>query len=183
MQKILIVVLFTLISTLVFAEAEQIVYYDSERVLAENIDLQEANSTLTTEISGWEEEIAKLDNDIQKLTQEYEERRLTLLPSGQREVESQIEELKNQRTQKITEIYGENGEIFRRNNELISPIMEKLKNVIEKIAIENNYSLVLDSSTGAIGYAKPKLDITNDIIEEMEAIYESGDTENDTFKK
>jgi Skp family chaperone for outer membrane proteins len=50
--------------------------------------------------------------------------------------------------------------------------------VIEKIAIENNYSLVLDAATGAIGYAKTKFDITDIILEEMEKTYDSGDEDN-----
>ena len=52
--------------------------------------------------------------------------------------------------------------------------MTKLKTVIELIAIENNYSIVLDASLGVVGYGKSKLDITDRIIEEME---ETIDTE------
>ena len=83
-------------------------------------------------------------------------------------------QLKQERDLKIEEIYGENGKIITRNNELIQPIMNKLKIVIESIAIENNYSLVLDASLGVIGYGKSKLDITDRIIEKME---ETVDTE------
>ena len=114
-----------------------------------------------------------IENEIEDLTAEYEQRKLTLLPSGQEEAENQIEELKQLRDQKIEEIYGENGKIITRNNELIQPVMNKLKIVIESIAIENNYSLVLDASLGVIGYGKSKLDITDRIIEEMQEAVET----------
>ncbi|MBN1327332.1 MAG: OmpH family outer membrane protein [Candidatus Cloacimonetes bacterium] len=150
-----------------FAESEQIVYYDSDRVLDQNKDIQEAQTTLDGEISAWEAEIEEIDRDIQLLSSEYEEKKLILLPSGQQALEQQLEELKSLKKVKIKEIYGENGRISQRNKELIEPIMNKLQTVIEKLAIEQNYSLVLDAATGVIGYAKPKLDITDEIIEEM----------------
>ncbi len=51
--------------------------------------------------------------------------------------------------------------------------MDKLRIAIEKVAIENNYSIVLDAAVGAIGYAKSKLDITDLIIEEIEKTFET----------
>ena len=160
-----------------FAEAEQIVYYDSDRVLTQNKDLQEAQTTLENEIAAWDTEITELESEIQKLEDEYEEKRLILTKSGIQEALDKIQELRQQHQQKIQEIYGENGRIIQRNNELIQPIKNKLKTIIEKIAVENNYSLVLDAATGAIGYAKTKFDITDIIIEEMEKTYDSGEEE------
>jgi outer membrane protein len=173
-MKYLILIMLVVIPLFLCAESEQIVYYNSALVLENNIELQEAEATLANEIQQWEQEIVDLEIEIEELTSEYEQRKLTLLPSGQEEAENQIEELKQQRDLKIEEIYGENGKIITRNNELIQPIMNKLKIVIESIAIENNYSIVLDASLGVIGYAKSKLDITDRIIEEME---ETIDTE------
>lgn len=172
-MKYLIAVLL-IVPIVLCAESEQIVYYNSDQVLENNIELQEAEATLSNEIQKWEQEITDLEAEIAALSEEYELRKLTLLPSGQQEAEAQIEQLKQERDQKIEEIYGENGKIITRNNELIQPVMNKLKIVIESIAINNNYSLVLDASLGVIGYGKSKLDITDRIIEEM---LETVDTE------
>lgn len=169
-----LIILLLLVPFWLNAETEQIVYYNSDLVLENNIELQEAEATLSNEIQQWEQEIADLEAEIEELTEEYELRKLTLLPSGQQEAENEIAQLEQERDQKIEEIYGENGKIITRNNELIQPVMNKLKMVIESIAIENNYSLVLDASLGVIGYGKSKLDITERIMEEMK---ETVDTE------
>lgn len=173
-MKYLLAVILTLSFLALWSESEQIVYYNSDIVLDKNIELQEAEATLTNEIQQWETEISEIESEIELLTDEYEQRKLTLLPSGQEEAENEINDLKQRRDLKIQEIYGENGKIITRNNELIQPVMSKLKTVIELIAIENNYSIVLDASLGVVGYGKSNLDITDRIIEEME---ETIDTE------
>jgi len=172
-MKYFIAVIFVLTSVFLWSESEQIVYYNSDLVLENNIELQEAEATLTNEIQQWELEIEDIETEIETLTSEYEQRKLTLLPSGQREAEEAIAQLEQERDNKIQEIYGEKGKVINRNNELIQPVMNKLRTVIELVAIENNYSIVLDASMGVIGYAKSKLDITDTIIEEMEKTVET----------
>jgi outer membrane protein len=171
--KYFIILFLALPAIFLWSQSEQIVYYNSALVLENNMELQEADATLANEIQQWEQEIKDIEAEIETLTQEYEQRKLTLLPSGQLEAENEIDLLRQRRDSKIEEIYGENGKIITRNNELIQPIMEKLKSVIELVAIENNYSIVLDASLGVIGYGKSKLDITELIIEEMEKIVET----------
>jgi len=172
-MKYLFAAILVLTSIFLWSESEQIVYYNSDIVLDNNIELQEAEATLANEIQQWEQEIEEIEADIETLTSEYEQRKLTLLPSGQQEAENAINQLKQERDNKIQEIYGENGKIITRNNELIQPVMSKLRTVIELISIENNYSIVLDASMGVIGYAKSKLDITDMIIEELEKTVET----------
>jgi len=166
-MKYFLAILIIMISVAVWAESEQIVYYNSDQVLENSIEIQEAEATLANEIQQWEQEIADIESEINTLSDEYDKRKLTLLPSGQQEAEDEINRLIQAKDNKIQEIYGESGKIITRNNELILPVMNKLRIVIETIAIENNYSLVLDASLGVIGYGKSKLDITERIIEEM----------------
>ena len=172
-MKYFFIIIFILLTTLISAETEQIVFYNSDKVLENNSELQEAQNTLENDIKMWEAEVEEIEVEIQKLTAEYEERKLTLLPSGKQEAEDRINDLKRTKNNKIEEIYGENGKIITRNNELIKPILDKLHIAIEKVAVENNYSIVLDAAVGAIGYAKSKLDITDLIIEEIEKTFET----------
>lgn len=168
-MKVWILLILVCLTAALWPEAERIVFYDSERVLNGNKELQEAQRTLDAEIAVWEQEIQEIEVRITQFRSEYELKKLTLLPSGQQEAEQRIAELENEKEDKIAEIYGEDGLIITRNQELLQPIMNKLNSVIEKLAVENNYSLVLDAASGAIGYAKGNLDITDDIIEEMES--------------
>lgn len=176
MKKLILIAILIALCSIIWAESEQIVYYDSNRVLENSKDLQDAQKNLENDITSWEQEIAEIDNNIEVLTAEYDEKRLTLLESGRLEALEKIEELNQLRKNKIEEIYGENGSIINRNNELLRPIMDKLNTILENIAVDNNYSMILDAASGAVGYAKNKLDITEDIIDEMEKTLDVEDT-------
>lgn len=167
MKKFLIIIML-IVCGIILANAEEIVYYDSNRVLESSKDLQDAQKNLENDINTWEQEIEEVENDIQELKDEYERKKLTLLESGRQEALQKIAEMEELRDDKIEEIYGENGRIINRNDELLQPIMEKLNAILEKIAVDNNYSMILDAASGAVGYAKNKLDITDDIIDEMD---------------
>ena len=43
-----------------------------------------------------------------------------------------------------------------------------LQSVIDKVAVENNYLMIFDVSAGSVSYAKPNLDITDLVLEELE---------------
>jgi outer membrane protein len=135
--------------------------------MAESKDTQEAQKTFANEQQNWQTQIADLNTEIERLKSEYDAKKMVLTEDGKKEAEDKIKELETERDNLIQEIYGENGKAIQRNAELLQPIMAKLKTVIEKVAVENNYSLILDASGGAILYAKPSLDITDMIIDEL----------------
>jgi len=158
---------FAVMLGVIWAESMKIAYIDTDRIMSESKDTQEAQKTFANEQQNWQSQIADLDSQIKQLTDEYEAKKMVLTEEGKKEAEKKIEDLKTQRQNQVQEIYGENGTAVQRNAELLQPIMAKLKTVIEKVAVENNYSLVLDASAGAILYAKPSLDITDMIIDEL----------------
>ena len=69
----------------------------------------------------------------------------------------------------MQDIFGETGEAANRNKELTEPIVEKINGVIEKVAEEEGFTLVLDSSQGVIVYADKEIYITDGIIERLDA--------------
>jgi outer membrane protein len=168
MKKLMLAAIALLLTvSVVYAESQNIVYIDSERIMMESQDTQEAQQMYQSEQKEWDEEIAELEEQIDALNNEYESKKMILTESGKVEAQEKINQLLEKRQQKIQEIYGDQGLAMQRNAELLEPILEKLRNVIEKVAVENNYDMVLDVASGAVRYAKPKLDITDQVIEEM----------------
>ncbi|MDP8268636.1 MAG: OmpH family outer membrane protein [Candidatus Tenebribacter davisii] len=173
MKKIVLtIVLGVILSTFVFAETEKIAYIDTDRIMMTSPETQEAQTVLMGERQKWEQEIADMDAEIQQLYSDYDSKKMILTESGKQEAENKITSMSEQRQAKVQEIFGENGVFVQRQNELLAPILNKLKTIIEKVAVENNYSLVLDASAGSLLYAKPNLDITDAILTEMEKTVE-----------
>ncbi len=173
MKKIVLtLVLVMVLATLVFAEAEKIAYIDTDRIMMSSPETQEAQTILMGERQKWEQEIADMDTEIEQLYADYESKKMILTESGKQEAETKIMSMSEARQAKVQEIFGENGTFVQRQNELLAPILNKLKTIIEKVSIENNYSIVLDASAGSVLYAKPNLDITDTILSEMEKTVE-----------
>lgn len=169
MKKIVItMVLAVILTTLVFAETEKLAYIDTDRIMMTSPETQEAQTILMGERQKWEQEIADMDAEIEQLYADYESKKMILTESGKQEAETKIMSMSEARQAKVQEIFGENGTFVQRQNELLAPILNKLKTIIEKVAVENNYSLILDASAGSILYAKPNLEITDSILDEME---------------
>lgn len=173
MKKIVLaIVLAVVLTSLVFAETQKIAYIDTDKIMMTSPETQETQSILMGERQKWEQEIADIDAEIEQLYSDYESKKMILTESGKQEAEAKIMSLSEERQARVQELFGENGVFVQRQNELLTPILNKLKTVIEKVSIENNYSVVLDASAGSILYAKPNLDITDLILDEMEKTVE-----------
>jgi len=64
--------------------------------------------------------------------------------------------------------FGANGELFQKQDELMKPIQNKVFNIIQEIANEEELDFVFDRSGDIIFlYAKPDYDITAKVIERL----------------
>ncbi len=166
-RMILLITLTAALVTGLFAEGIKIAYIDTDRVMAVSTDTQEAQQTLVAERQKWEGEINEMDMEIQELMTDYEQKKLVLTEQGKMEAESKITELTQIRQTRVQELFGDQGTFMQKQNELLEPILTKLKTIIDKVAVEENYTVILDAASGGILYAKPSLDITDSIIDEM----------------
>jgi Skp family chaperone for outer membrane proteins len=64
--------------------------------------------------------------------------------------------------------FGQQGEAAQRNNELLRPIVEKVNNIINQIATEENYDFIFDSKAGIV-FAKKSYDLTDKVIRALNA--------------
>jgi len=176
-RTILLVILAILGSSAVYAASLSIAYIDTDRVMMESQDTQEAQQLFQAEQQAWQDEVAEMDAEIQRLRDDYEQKKMILREEGKTEAQNRIKELADQRDAKVNEIFGDNGKAMQKNAELLEPILDKLKNVIEAISTDDNIDIVLDASTGGILYAVPSLDITDDVIERMNKLTD-GETDN-----
>ncbi len=170
MKKIMIITILSLFasSAMLFAQTTRIAYIDLERIMMGSSDTREAQSIFMQEYESWERELARMEDEIERLQSEYEARKLTLTESGREQAEQRIQDKIRERRQYIDNIFGEGGLAMQRNAELLEPIMDKLRDSIEKIAIEHNYSIILDAEGGGILYATPNLDVTDLVLEDLD---------------
>ena len=64
--------------------------------------------------------------------------------------------------------FGFEGDLFKKRQELIKPVQDKVYNAIQKIAVNRMYDFILDKSEGiTVIFADPKLDKSDDVLKEL----------------
>jgi len=64
--------------------------------------------------------------------------------------------------------FGFEGDLFKKRQELVKPIQDKVYNAVQKLAVARQYDLILDKSEGiTVIFADPKLDRSDDVLKEL----------------
>ena len=64
--------------------------------------------------------------------------------------------------------FGFEGDLFKKRQELIKPIQDKVYNAVQKLAVERGFDFILDKSEGiTVIFADPKLDRSEDVLKNL----------------
>ncbi|MDH4221915.1 MAG: OmpH family outer membrane protein [candidate division Zixibacteria bacterium] len=149
------------------AQQLKIGYVDVERLKNEFKDFKDAQEKFNRQLTKWQSHADTLLNQI-KVLQEDLDRQSSLLTEAKRQEKQQLIILKQKEYQEFaTNILGPEGEAARRERELSKPLIDKINAVIQLVAIRDGYSLILDTSGGDVLYAKEEMDITNEILAQL----------------
>ena len=75
--------------------------------------------------------------------------------------EKEVRDLQRQR-------FGFEGDLFKKRQELVKPIQDRVYNAIQKIAVNRQFDFILDKSEGiTVIFADPKLDRSEDVLREL----------------
>ena len=79
--------------------------------------------------------------------------------------EKEVKDLQKQR-------FGKEGDLFKKRQELVKPIQEKIYNAIEQSATDEGYAVIFDKA-GSLSmiYTNPKFEISEDILNKMGYTY------------
>ncbi|MCB2210842.1 OmpH family outer membrane protein [bacterium] len=136
----------------------------SDRILNEYPEAQDAQKILEEEIQEWQRQAQEMEEELQALDTELAEGSMFYSEEKKNEVQSKFQ-------RKMLEYRefqaGIERKAMQRNEELFAPINDKIQTVIDKIASEDGYDIILDAIGTAIAYADPTLDITDLVLEEL----------------
>lgn len=148
------------------AQAARVGYVNSDQVIAEYEPAQEARQGLEATRQESEAELRLLGQGWQAAVDEYQQQAMTMTPEArqarEQELAGQQQALQN-RTQELEIQFQE------RQAELLQPIMERVTAVIEEIRVEGGYALILDSASQAILAGDPALDLTQEVLNRLQA--------------
>ncbi|HSW53952.1 MAG TPA: OmpH family outer membrane protein [Ignavibacteriaceae bacterium] len=169
-MKLIFISLFVYLPLLSFVGNAQlkIGYVDSDTIMDNYPDVQDARQKLDALIQEWQSEIRKLESELKAKQDDYDKRKLIMTEQTSIEVMAEITKLQKDIADYRDKKFGANGELFQKQNELMKPIQNKVFTIIQQIATEEEMDYVFDRSGDILFlYAKPEHDLTAKVIERL----------------
>jgi outer membrane protein len=167
MKKILFIACCLLLVASV-AVAQKYAIIDTRYILDKMPDYSKAQKQLDAIAADWQKDIDTKQVSLDKMYKDYEAEQVMLSDDLKKKREDQLfvkeKELRDLQRQR----FGFEGDLFKKRQELIKPIQDKVYNAVQKIAVARSYDFVLDKSEGiTIIFADPKLDKSEDVLREL----------------
>ena len=144
-------------------------YVDSDTIMEQLPDAQDAQKKIDALIQEWQEEMNKLEKEWKTQYDDYEKRKLIMSNQKRSETEKDLITLENQISEYRQKKFGVNGELFAKETELMKPVQNKVFTAIQEVALENELDFVFDRSGDILFlYAKEEYDITNLVLEKLQ---------------
>ena len=163
---------FLVASFLIFASNSfaqlKIAYVDSKAIMDNLPDAQDAKQKLNELIKEWQSELNKMQGDYNAKLQDFQKRKLIMTDQTRNDMQAELDKMQNDINVYREKKFGTNGEVFQKQDELMKPVQNKVFNVIQDIAKEEDYDYVLDKSGDVmILFAKDKYDITQTVLDRL----------------
>jgi outer membrane protein len=154
-------------STMSIAQSK-IGWVNSKTVMEKLPEAQDAQRQLDNFVAEWQSELAKMQNDWQKKYQEYDKKKLILTDQLRSEAEKELQDLDKKIADYRNKKFGQNGELFNKQNEIMKPIQNKIFKALQDIALEDEYDYIFDKSGDVLlMYSNDKYDLTAKVIERL----------------
>ncbi|MDH5186245.1 MAG: OmpH family outer membrane protein [bacterium] len=163
--------LIMLLMVSIVAKEVKIGYIDSKRIYQEFQETASAKTSLDKEMAKYKEAADSLKIRLDSAETEYESQKLMLSDVGKATKQSEIEQMRKEYAQYLESVWGKGGKIEQKNRELITPIVTKINEAVNKIAKEEGFSIVLDAAESKIVYAELGLDLTDLVVQELNKEY------------
>ncbi len=142
-------------------------YLDSARIFQEYKDAQEAQARFDRQVQGWRDEAAEKEKVVQQLRQEVRDQAPILSSLKRQEKEAALQRSISEYEAFIQEIWGPQGRAATENSRATEELVVQVRQVVEKLASQKGLELVFDSASGFLIYADRSLDLTAEVITEL----------------
>jgi len=168
MKRIVILVLLALGACSAGAQSK-LGHFNSEAIMQALPEAIDAQKSLDALVAQWEAELQKMQADWKKKFDEYDKRKLILTDQARADQERELREMDQRIVDFRAKKFGQNGELFQKQNEVMKPIQNKIFKVLEDIARDDGYDYIFDRSGEVLLlYANDKNDLTQKVLARMQ---------------
>ncbi len=164
MKFIKLFTLIALFTTTTVGFAQKLGHVNSNEILSIMPEKVQAEKDFQTYTSQLEEQLQKMSKELQAKYSDYQTNQANMSEPIKKAKENEIRDMES-RIQEFRA--GAEEDLAKKENELLEPIITKVKVAIEEVAKEGQYTYIFDSSAGILLYAKDSEDIMSKVKKKL----------------
>jgi outer membrane protein len=148
---------------------QKIAYVDSKVILSRAPGRQAAEDQFNKEMEASRGQVQKMGDSLQTMIADYQKAQATLAANVREQREAAI---RKKQEDYQTRAGALDQQMQQRQMELVKPIMDQIRKVLDEIRQEDGYAFILDagSDAGVIVAADRNLDITEKVITRLKPV-------------
>jgi outer membrane protein len=163
MKKILGFLLFTFFAA--FTNAQRYAVVDTKYILSKLPAYSDAQTKLDQVAEVWQQDIDEKQVALDKMKRDFEAESIMLPETLRKKREDEIFNKDKELRDLQRKRFGFEGDLFKKRQEIVKPVQDKVYNAIQKLAVEKQYDIIFDKSEGiTVIFVDPKLDKSEDIL-------------------
>lgn len=147
---------------------QKFAYVDTKYILDNITEYKAAQTELDKVSVVWQKEIEANYAEIDKLYKSFQAEQILLTAEMKRKREDEIIRKEKEAKTLQKQRFGVDGDLYKKRQELIKPIQDKVYAAIKEVATLGNYAMILDKAGDLnILYSDPKYDKSEDVLNKM----------------
>jgi len=152
--------------------AQKYAFVNTDYILDNIPEYADAQAQLDELSIQWQKEIEVKFAEIDKMYKSFQNEAVLLPEDMKKKREGDIINKEKEGKDLQKKRFGKEGDLFKKRQELIKPIQEKVYNAIEEIAAAENYAVVFDKASNAtLIFTNAKYDISEQVLDKLGYTY------------
>jgi len=154
-----------LVSSFVFAQSQRLAYVDSETILKELQDAQDAKKEVDFAVKQWQDELDTMGKQLDQSLQDYQAKSSLYTPQKKEEEQKKLTDMQ----QKIRDLQlKRQQDAADLREKKFQPIRDRVLKAISAVAKEEGFTFVFDKlNETVLLYADAKYDLTYRVIDRL----------------
>ncbi len=136
-MKKLVFIMVGLVIFSISVTAQKFAYVDTQYILDNIPEFTEAQAQLDELSNVWQKEIETKFAEVDKMYKDYQTQSVLLPDDMKKKKEQEIVDKEREAKTLQRQRYGKDGDLFKKRQELVKPIQEKIYNAIQELANNN----------------------------------------------
>jgi len=146
-------------------------FVDTEKIINEERRFVKAQKEIDEMVDRFERDRERLEGELEKLSEEMQDAQSSRQEDLMEILGRRLQDRSREYQDFMAEAFGPEGIIETQTDEIMGPLYEKLEQACKKVGEDMRIPLILDLENISPWYAADTLDITDEVLAELEKIW------------